>query len=90
MDRSVAGRLVASAEAAIGNLHDLLTEAQSVLTSEEFEAVRLAIAKILVSIEMDVLRPVYLQHRDLDKHGYFRRESTAGPDTADPRGPKGK
>ena len=75
MEKGIAERILAHGNEASGQLHDLLIVAQAVLPPGDFETVRRAVGHILVSIQTEVLKPVYVQYPELDKHGYFTSQS---------------
>jgi hypothetical protein len=83
MDRSIAERMIQSGDEATIRLNEALVMGQGALPGEEFEAMRLAVGTILVSIQMDVLRSVYTRYPDLDRFGYFRRGDGAPSASAD-------
>ena len=75
MEKGIAERILAHGNEASGQLHDLLVVAQAVLTPDDFETVRRAVGHILVSIQTEVLKPVYVLHPELDKHEYPTSQS---------------
>ena len=75
MDREAAESVVSSIEAATEQLNIALRLAQERFDKEDFEEFRSAVATVLVELQANVLRPVYLHHRDLDKHGYLRHRT---------------
>ena len=79
VDRAVAERMVQLGDEVTKLLNQILTMGQPRLPGDEFDAARLAVGTIAVSVQMDVLRPVYLRYRDLDKYGHFRRLDQAPP-----------
>jgi len=75
MEREAAESVVSSIEAATEQLNIALRLAQERFDKEDFEEFRSAVATVLVELQANVLRPVYLHHRDLDKHGYLRHRT---------------
>lgn len=75
MDREAAESIVSSIEAATEQLNAALRLAHERFDEDDFEEFRSAVSKILIELHASVLRPVYLHHRDLDKHGYLRHRT---------------
>ena len=73
MDRSMAERMIQAGDDATERLNELLRTAEGLVSPDEFEVMRRAVATIVVEIQMDVLRPVHARYPELDRFGYFRR-----------------
>lgn len=72
MEKNEAIQIVHIADEASASLNQALALGQKYLSNEAFLEMRAEVGRMLVNIQLDVLRPVYLQFPDLDRYGYFR------------------
>ena len=65
-DKEFAAKVLDQTSACFKRLNDLLLDAQESLSKKEFDALRLAIGKVLGEMYVEVEQPIHKAHADLE------------------------
>ncbi len=80
MDRALAEKLVMTCIAYGAELNKLLFEVRASCPKNEFEAIRRGVGQVMGNAYVDIMRPIFGQHPDLEPEGWKSKKPRGKPE----------